>query len=396
MNKLFFILFFILFLIPVSYAADQAIIYKNSACGHCNIYLEELNDFLTRNNIENVVEKNILDDKKALIELDKFTQEKNIPYELQGHMVVVINNLIIEGHVPIKVLEEIFEKYPDKNFPNLVLFQDSMDENVKTYTVLDENGDIKECNIDNLENCKNIKTNNKITGNVVKDGLIQKSLPFLVLFNGLFAGIHPCTISVLLFFISFLFTIRRSRAGIFKVGLSYIIGIFIAYFGIGIGIFKVVSFSNSPHFAAKIGALLVLLLGLFNIITFFTKKKNVSLGIPSSSKQYIVDLIQRASVPAAFIVGLFVGICSFGCTAGIYLSIMSMLFVKANYLQGLFYLFLYNLMFILPLIIILILAANKKIVERIEKLELAKKDYIKLVAGFLMIILAIVIYLISI
>ncbi|MEK6952116.1 MAG: cytochrome c biogenesis protein CcdA, partial [Nanoarchaeota archaeon] len=184
-------------------------------------------------------------------------------------------------------------------------------------------------------------------------------------------------------------------AGIFKVGLSYIIGIFIAYFGIGIGIFKAVSFSNSPHFAAKIGALLVLLLGLFNIIAFFTKKKNVSLGIPSSSKQYVVSLIQRASVPAAFLVGLFVGICSFGCTAGIYLSIMSMLFVKANYLQGLFYLFLYNLMFILPLIIILILSANKKVVDRIEKLELAKKDYIKLVAGFLMIILAIIIYLIS-
>jgi len=395
MNKLFFILFFVLFLIPLSYAADQAVIYKNSACGHCNIYLEELNDFLTRNNIENIAEKNILEDQKALVELDKFTQEKNIPYELQGHMVVVINNLIIEGHVPINVLEEIFEKYPDKNFPNLVLFQDSMDEDVKTYTVLDEDGNIKECNVDSLENCKNIKTNKNITGKVVKDGLIQKSLPFLVLFNGLFAGIHPCTISVLLFFIAFLFTIRRSRAGIFKVGLSYIIGIFIAYFGIGIGIFKAVSFSNNPHFAAKIGALLVLLLGLFNIITFFTKKKNVSLGIPSSSKQYILDLIQRASVPAAFIVGLFVGICSFGCTAGIYLSIMSMLLVKANYLQGLFYLFLYNLMFILPLIIILILAANKKVVEKIEKLELAKKDYIKLVAGFLMIILAIVIYLIS-
>lgn len=394
MNKLFFILFFILFLIPVSYAANEVIIYKNSACGHCNSYLNQLNQFLNKNNLNNIIEKNILEDQKALVELDKFTQEKNIPYELQGHMVVVINNLVIEGHVPIQVLEEIFEKYHDKNFPNLVLFQDSMDENVKTYTLLDENGNIKECNIDNLENCKNIKTNN-ITGNVVKDGLIQKSLPFLVLFNGLFAGIHPCTISVLLFFIAFLFTIRKSRAGIFKVGLSYIIGIFIAYFGIGIGIFKAVSFSNSPHFAAKIGALLVLLLGLFNIIAFFTKKKNVSLGIPSSSKQYVVSLIQRASVPAAFLVGLFVGICSFGCTAGIYLSIMSMLFVKANYLQGLFYLFLYNLMFILPLIIILILSANKKVVDRIEKLELAKKDYIKLVAGFLMIILAIIIYLIS-
>ena len=378
--KILKILLILLLILPAVYASD-AVIYKNEACGHCSMYLFNLNQFLQKNGITDIQEKNLINDESTRIELSNLNKERNIPPELQGHMVVVLNkNLILEGHVPIKVLEELFKTY-NGNFPEIILYQDSMDEGVSSYKIMNDNK-IKECSIDKpITECTELK-----------DSFWRKSVLLLTIFSGLLAGIHPCTISVLLFFIAFLFTIRRTRQEIFKVGASYIIGIFLAYLLVGLGVFRVFTFST-PHFSAIVGAILVSILGLVNIISYFTEGRiKFSLGIPSSLKPKIMELIHTSTLPAAFIVGVIVGICSFGCTAGIYISIISLLLLKATYVLGFVYLILYNLMFIMPLIIILFIASNKKIVEKLEKMEAKEKHYLKLIAGIIMILLAILIF----
>ena len=378
--KILKILLILLLILPVVYASD-AVIYKNEACGHCSMYLSNLNQFLQQKGITDIQERNLINDESARIELSNLNKERNIPPELQGHMVVVLNkDLILEGHVPIKVLEELFDNY-NGNFPETILYQDSMDADVSSYKIMNDNK-IKECSIDKpITECTELR-----------DSFWGKSVLLLTIFSGLLAGIHPCTISVLLFFIAFLFTIRRSKEEIFRVGASYIIGIFLAYLLVGLGIFKVFTFST-PHFSAIVGAILVSILGLVNIISYFTEGRiKFSLGIPSSLKPKIMELIHTSTLPAAFIVGVIVGICSFGCTAGIYISIISLLLLKATYVLGFVYLILYNLMFIMPLIIILFIASNKKIVEKLEKMEAKEKHYLKLIAGIIMILLAILIF----
>jgi len=381
--KILKILLILLLILPAVYASD-AVIYKNEACGHCSMYLFNLNQFLQKNGITDIQEKNLINDESTRIELSNLNKERNIPPELQGHMVVVLNkNLILEGHVPIKVLEELFKTY-NGNFPEIILYQDSMDEGVSSYKIMNDNK-IKECSIDKpITECTELK-----------DSFWRKSVLLLTIFSGLLAGIHPCTISVLLFFIAFLFTIRRTRQEIFKVGASYIIGIFLAYLLVGLGVFRVFTFST-PHFSAIVGAILVSILGLVNIISYFTEGRiKFSLGIPSSLKPKIMELIHKSTLPAAFIVGIIVGICSFGCTAGIYISIISLLLLKATYVLGFVYLILYNLMFILPLIIILFIASNKKIIQKLENIESKEKHYLKLIAGIIMILLALLILYIT-
>ena len=381
--KILKILLILLLILPAVYASD-AVIYKNEACGHCSMYLFNLNQFLQKNGITDIQEKNLINDESTRIELSNLNKERNIPPELQGHMVVVLNkNLILEGHVPIKVLEELFKTY-NGNFPEIILYQDSMDEGVSSYKIMNDNK-IKECSIDKpITECTELK-----------DSFWRKSVLLLTIFSGLLAGIHPCTISVLLFFIAFLFTIRRTRQEIFKVGASYIIGIFLAYLLVGLGVFRVFTFST-PHFSAIVGAILVSILGFVNIISYFTEGRiKFSLGIPSSLKPKIMELIHKSTLPAAFIVGIIVGICSFGCTAGIYISIISLLLLKATYVLGFVYLILYNLMFILPLIIILFIASNKKIIQKLENIESKEKHYLKLIAGIIMILLALLILYIT-
>src|SRR3989344_4059676 len=381
----FFFFLFALMLLgsAIANAGTEVIVYKSESCGHCGIYLKELKDFLSERSITSITEKSILSDKEALRELDSFTKEHEIPYEMQGHMVTIINNLILEGHIPLDALEDIFNEYPDNNFPETVLFQDSMDAFVTDYKILLKDGSSADCTTnEDFRLCEE-----KTSGD---DKPAGKSFFLLVMFNALLAGVHPCTLSVLLFFIAFLFKLRKSRKGIIKVGIAYIIGIFLAYFGIGLGLFRAVTFASTPHLAAKVGAGLVLALGLFNLISYFSKNK-VSLGMPKFVKPTIAELLEKATIPAVFLVGLLVGICSFGCTAGIYLSILSLLLVKTQYIQGLLYLLLYNLMFILPLIVVLAITANKKVVKKLENLEAKESSYLKLVSGIIMIVLALVI-----
>ncbi len=376
MVKKLFILLFFLAMLSYSVSAD-VLIYKNSACGHCIGYLDGLKEKLQEKGFQ-ITEKDVINSVENRKELEDFNQKYGIPFDLRSHITTILNDdLVLEGHIPLALLDQLFNEYKDNNFPKILLYNDLMTEDIDYYTVMEEDKQIKQCEANKkITECSQTKPK--------EQKWWEKSTFTIVLFTGLVAGIHPCTIAVLLFFIAFLFTIQRTRLNIFKVGASYIIGVFLAYLLIGLGIFKAIVFTE-PHLAAKVAALLVLVLGIINLKQYFLPNKWISLGIPHTSKQTITSLIEKASVPAALILGIFVGICSFGCTAGIYLSILGLLLTEKT--TGFLYLVLYNIMFILPLIVILILASNKKSVQKMEKWNASEKKYIKLISGLIMIAL---------
>ena len=261
--KYLIFLFLMLFSFALVSANQEVLIYKNAACGHCNVYLDELNSFLKQYDIS-IIEKDMINDFSNRAELDKINKDLGITPDMQGHMTVIINNLILEGHVPISLIKEYFNEYPELDFPKLIIYQDSMDENIKTYQVK-VNNEVKECDVKtSITDCAASKAKSK---NAFKK-FIESSLFLLILTTGFLAGIHPCTIAVLLFFVAFLFTLHRTRVGIFKVGLTYIIGVFIAYFFIGLGLLKAITLSQQPHFFARIAAFAVIILGLMNVKEF--------------------------------------------------------------------------------------------------------------------------------
>jgi len=138
-------------------------------------------------------------------------------------------------------------------------------------------------------------------------------------------------------------------------------------------------------FAAKIAAYLVIALGLFNIARYFFPKIR-GFGIPEQSKGFIAGLVEKGSVPGAVVVGLFVGVCSFGCTAGIYFSILGMLITEPTF--GVLYLLLYNLMFIFPLVVVFILTYFGLRTQTL--LDWSKKNVVvsKVLLGVFFVILA--------
>ncbi len=86
--------------VPLS-SAYQVSIYKNEACGHCSMYLGELNEYLLSIDGVKITDKNMINDPSARAELNALNQRYGIPIQFQGHMVVNLNNdIFLEGHGP--------------------------------------------------------------------------------------------------------------------------------------------------------------------------------------------------------------------------------------------------------------------------------------------------------
>lgn len=216
----------------------------------------------------------------------------------------------------------------------------------------------------------------------------------LVVFSALLDSIHPCSFSILLITIAFLFGMQMTRKRILQVGGTYIMGIFTAYLLIGLGILKVLHLFNTPHFMGKLGAGLLIAFGLLNILNYLFPRFPIKLRLPSSAHSAMSRLIDKASIPAAFGLGLLVGICQFPCMGGPYLMVIGLLHDQVTYLKGFGYLFFYNIILTLPLFIVLTIAADKVLVEKAQRWQQQERSFIKLGGGIAMVVLGILIYLI--
>ncbi|MDZ4205949.1 MAG: cytochrome c biogenesis protein CcdA [Patescibacteria group bacterium] len=216
----------------------------------------------------------------------------------------------------------------------------------------------------------------------------------LILISSLLDSVHPCSFSILLITIAFLFGLQLTREKIMRIGGIYIAGIFTAYLFIGLGMLKVLHLFNTPHFMGKLGATLLILFGIINLLNRFFPNIPIKLKLPSASHQLMAKLMEKTSTPAAFALGILVGICQFPCMGGPYLMVIGLLRDQVTYLMGFWYLLLYNLILIIPLVLVLTVASDKMMVERMQEWKRTKIQSVRLWAGIAMILIGILVLLI--
>jgi len=216
----------------------------------------------------------------------------------------------------------------------------------------------------------------------------------LVLVSALLDSVHPCSFSILLITIAFLFGMQMTRRKILEVGGVYIAGIFSAYFLIGLGILQVLHLFNTPHFMGKLGATLLIVFGVINILNEFFPEFPIKLRIPAAAHTAMGRLMEKASLPAAFGLGALVGICQFPCMGGPYLMVIGLLRDHVTYVTGFGYLVLYNLILTVPLIAVLWIAADKTIVDKVQEWKKSNMKGFKVWVGLAMISIGILIFFI--
>lgn len=215
----------------------------------------------------------------------------------------------------------------------------------------------------------------------------------LVAVAALIDSINPCAFSILLLTIAFLLSIGKMRSGILKIGGAYIAGIFAVYVMIGLGLLQALHLFNTPHFMAKIGAFLLVALGAVNIINEFFPSFPIKLRIPGAAHRKMAELMERVSIPTAFLLGGLVGLCEFPCTGGPYLMVLGLLHDQTTYLTGVNYLLFYNALFILPLVMILLISSNRFLLSKVQAWKNKETKNMRFWGGIAMITLGILIFL---
>ncbi len=207
----------------------------------------------------------------------------------------------------------------------------------------------------------------------------------LVAGTGFLDGIHPCGIAILILFVAFLLALQRSFKNIFFHGLIFILMIFLVYLSVGVGLFSGIMFFGRHHFFAEFGSYLLIFLGLIHLKEYFFPNLPFRLRMPKFSRNRIESLFKKATLPAVMVAGILVGLCAIPCSGGIYVAITALLASQTTYSTGFIYLLLYNLMYVLPLIILLFLAANPVTLAKLAEFRQKHERREKLMMGLLTI-----------
>lgn len=217
-------------------------------------------------------------------------------------------------------------------------------------------------------------------------------LPMVVIAAGV-DSINPCAFSVLLLTIAFLMSLGRKRSSILGIGSVYIFSIFLVYIGIGIALSQAMRLLNIPHLISRIGGGILVAVGAINLANEFYPAFPVKLKIPEMSKGTIARLMEKASYPAVFVLGTLVAFFEFPCTGGPYVMILGLLSAKATVAEGAAYLVLYNFIFVLPLIIILLMASDSGLYEKVQGWKKGNTRGMRYWGGIAAVILGSVIFL---
>jgi len=91
--------------------------------------------------------------------------------------------------------------------------------------------------------------------------------------------------------------------------------------------------------------------------------------------------------------GVLVGIFELPCTGGIYLAILSLLSHRVTLYEGIPYLLLYNLVFVLPLVLILAVIAFWVPPGELERHREKNRPLVRLAMGGVMVLLELILIL---
>ena len=210
-----------------------------------------------------------------------------------------------------------------------------------------------------------------------------------VLVAGVVDGINPCAFTVLLLFITALLTTVQAgqlntqdvRARMLGRGGIYLAAVFLTYLALGVGLLKSLDFFTRQHVPARIGALLAVLFGLWMIKDFFLPDWGVRLQAPGRIGALARQSARKATIPSLVTGGFLIGLCTVPCSGAVYLGVLSLLALQPTALMGYSYLVLYNIVFILPLIGILIAASARPTLNRLAHWNLHHKEWVRLALG---------------
>lgn len=202
-------------------------------------------------------------------------------------------------------------------------------------------------------------------------------------------SVNPCAMMVLVILLSSLMVRHDgNKAKLAVTAASFIVAVFITYFGLGFGLSTLIAESCISQWILTAVGGLAIAVGLAELKdAFWYRKDGWAVEIPMAWRNKLNKVIAAATTPAgAFIAGIVVTLFELPCTGGPYLFGISLISMTDSLAERMMLMGYYNLIFILPLVIItLLVLAGKTTIEKAEEWRNKNVKAMHFIIGVIMI-----------
>jgi len=170
-------------------------------------------------------------------------------------------------------------------------------------------------------------------------------------------SINPCAFGVLIFLLAYLTKTFKDPKRMLIHGLTYIFAVFLTYLAAGLILLPIIrQLTGFSTWAYWIIAGIIIIAGLLELKDLIWYGKGFSLAIRPSDAERIKMYVKRIStkLSTAFSLGVFVALVELPCTGAVYLAVLTLMSFSGVSLDHITMLVLYNIIFVLPLIVILV------------------------------------------
>jgi cytochrome c-type biogenesis protein len=218
-----------------------------------------------------------------------------------------------------------------------------------------------------------------------------------VIASGFADGFNPCAFALLVLFATYTLTLvnavtadgtptLEARRRLLGAGSLYVGAVLVTYFIIGLGLLTFLGWLGRDHLVARSASILALVMALWMLKDVFLPGVGPSMMSPTGTHGRMKKAMERGGLAGMLIAGVLVGICTVPCSGAIYLDITAVLHASGGGLTGLALLGLYNIAFIVPLLILLLSVSNRRVLGQIGRWNRANSPWIK--AGLALAVIA--------
>ena len=206
---------------------------------------------------------------------------------------------------------------------------------------------------------------------------VSRMLFFLILVPAaIWDSINPCEFAIMFILLQTVLRNQKSRGRVILVGLSFILSIFLSYFLMWLWLYTALtSISWATETLKIIAWILWIVIWLANLKDYFWYWKYFKMEVPNSWRPKMRKIIKWITSPIwAFWIWILISLFLLPCTSWPYITIIGLLSSESEQINLWCYIYLlvYNIIFIIPMFIIMYLVAFgvKDIAELKEMKEL--------------------------
>ena len=210
-------------------------------------------------------------------------------------------------------------------------------------------------------------------------------------------SINPCAFGVLIFLITYLLKSGKRKIDLLIHGFIYIAFVYITYISAGFILLTLITqfqsaFQAFSNFFYYLLAIVVILFGLMELRDYIQDKLHpgeyhavmaIRPKMKEKIEQITYKIVDRKSTSA--FLGFFVSMVELPCTGAVYLAILAAMAFEGFTVKNVVFLIIYNVIFVLPLVAILLLAYKGMSTFEFKRWYIKNKGFMRILTAVVLV-----------